>query len=123
MTITYTWKVTGVKTRTEESQSGFVFQTYWTKTGVDENGNEGTFTGATPLKPGESTDFTPFEQLTEAQVLAWIQAEVVSYENHVNEQIAKQIALKANPVEEPHLPWAPPPAEEATPATNPTVAV
>ena len=118
--ITYTWKVTGVKTRTEEGQPGFVFQTYWTKTGVDENGNEGTFTGATPLKPGESTDFTPFEQLTEPQVLGWIQEVVVGdYEKHVNEQIAKQIALKANPVEEPTLPWAPP--AETPAGTEPAI--
>lgn len=117
MSITYTWKVTGVKTRTEEGQSGFVFQTYWTKTGVDENGNEGVFTGATPLKPSTDGDFTPFEQLTEEQVLSWIQAVVVGdYEAHVNGQIAKQIAAKVNPVEEPKLPWAPP---VETPAVAP----
>ena len=104
--IAYTWKVTGVKTRQQDGQDGFVFQAYWTKTGVDENGNEGTFTGATPLQPGESTDFTPFEQLTEQQVLVWIQEVVVGdYEQHVNAQIQKQIDAKKNPVEEPTLPW------------------
>lgn len=109
MTITYTWKVTGVKTRTEEGQAGFVFQTYWQKIGVDENGNEGTFAGATPLKPAEGGDFTPFEELTEEQVLGWIQAEVTGdYEHHVNEQIKKQIDAKINVVEEPTLPWSPP---------------
>lgn len=105
--ITYTWKVTGVKTRHQDGVPGFVFQTYWTKTGVDENGNEGTFTGATPFVHDEGTELIPFEQLTEAIVLGWIQEKVVGdYENHVNEQINKQIAAKANPVEEPSLPWA-----------------
>lgn len=107
--ITYTWKVTGVKTRTEADQVGFIFQTYWTKTGIDENGNEGVFTGATPLKPDTKMDFTPFDQLTETMVLEWIQKVVDSqpgYQNHINEQIAKQIALKTNPVTESKLPWA-----------------
>lgn len=105
--ITYTWKITGLKTRTEEGQPGFVFQTYWTKTGVDEEGRSGTFTGATPLIPSTEGNFTPFEQLTEEQVLTWIKEVVVGdYERHVNEQIQKQIDTQKNPVEEPKLPWA-----------------
>lgn len=106
MSLTYTWKVTGIKTRTEEGQPDFVFQTYWTKTGVDEEGNEGVFTGATPLKPAQDGDFTPLEQLTESQVLAWIQAGVVGqYAEHIDSVIQKQIDMKKNPVEEPKLPW------------------
>lgn len=108
--ITYTWNVTGVKTRTEVGQEGFVFQTYWTKTGVDESGNEGVFVGATPLKPDTDAGFTPFEQLTEELVLGWIQAAVAAqpgYEAHINGQIQKQIDAKSNPALEPSLPWVP----------------
>ena len=112
MAITYTWKITGLKTRdvSEERQSAVV-QTYWQKIGTDENGNEGTFSGATPFTvdpTDESGPFIPFEDLTEEDVLDWIKTVVVGgYEEHVNGQIAKQIEDKISPVVENRLPWAP----------------
>lgn len=110
----YTWEVTGLK---KESQGGVV-QTYWTKTGTDAEGNTGTFSGATPFEPDPNDpNFIPFESLTEADVLGWIQAVVVdSYEEHVNAQIQKQIDQKV--VVDADLPWAPP-VEEA-PVEEPT---
>ncbi len=115
MAITYTWKVTGVKTKTEDGNTDAVVQTYWTKTGTDENGNTGTFSGATPfssLNMPEGSTFVPFAELTEEIVLGWIQDIVVgNYEEHVNAQIAKQISDKITPVTEPALPWAPPTPE------------
>lgn len=121
MAIEYTWKVTGVKTRTEDMEPDFVYQTYWTKTGTDGE-YSGTFTGATPLKADPTQPFTPFNELTEAQVLGWIQAEVnaqPSYVQHINDQIQKAIDAAKNPSQEPPLPWAPPepptPPAEVTP--------
>lgn len=115
MSITYTWAVTGMKVTDVGSETNYVVQTYWTKTGTDENGNTGTFTGATPFAPTpDQPDFVPFDQLTQAIVLGWIQPLVSSYEEHIDEQIAQQIAAKINPVTEPPLPWAPP-----TPPTPP----
>lgn len=107
MTITYTWEVTSLKVTQVGDKPNYVVQTYWKKTGTDENGNEGSFSGATPFQPDpEQTDFVPFDQLTEEEVLGWIQGAVVdSYEEHVNEQIAKQIADKIDPVVEKPLPW------------------
>ena len=118
MAITYTWKITSLKTKTENGNEGAVVQTYWTKTGTDSDGHEGTFSGATPFTtlnmPAGST-FTPFQDLTEAIVLGWIQAVVVGgYEEHVNAQIQKQIDEKHNPITEATMPWAP--VTETTPA-------
>lgn len=112
MSITYTWKVTGVKTTTVGTLSGAVVQTYWKKIGTDENGNTGEFTGATPFKVSpDQQSFIQFDQLTEEVVLSWIQPMVVGdYEQHVNAQIAKQIAEKVTPVADADLPWAPPPS-------------
>ena len=110
MAITYTWEVTGMKVTNVGSETNYVVQTYWKKTGTDENGNTGTFSGATPFAPNPSQpDFIPFDQLTQAVVIGWIQPVVTgSYEEHVNQVIADQIAAKVNPVTEPPLPWAPP---------------
>lgn len=112
MAITYTWKINTLKVRNEGSLENVVVQTYWTKTGTDENGNQGTFNGATPFTkdPNDASGpFIPFEQLTEQDVLSWIQSVVVgSYEEHVNNQIQKQIDDKINAMTEVSgntLPW------------------
>ncbi len=110
MSITYTWKVTGIKVKDEGPNANAVVQTYWTKTGEDEDGITGTFNGATPFTSTtmpEGSTFVPFAELTEETVLGWIQDVVVdNYETHVDEQIQKQIDAIKNPVTEPTLPWA-----------------
>jgi hypothetical protein len=105
--MTYTWKITGVKTVDTDSVTDAVIQTYWEKTGTDENGNEGTFSGATPFSQSSINpeNFVPYAQLTEEIVLGWIQGVVVgNYQEHVNEQIQKQIDAKNT--KQPNLPWA-----------------
>jgi hypothetical protein len=120
MTITYTWAVTSLKTRNEGANENAVVQTYWKKTGTDEAGHTGEFSGATPFTtanmPAGST-FIPLAELTEEIVLGWIKNVVVgSYEEHVNGMIAKQIAEKATPITETPMPWAP---VVETPPTTP----
>lgn len=123
MAITYTWKVTGVKTKNQVNEEGAtlqdaVVQTYWQKIGTDENGNEGSFSGATPFTAANvpQGSFVPFASLTEATVLGWIQSVVTgSYEEHVNSKIAQQIEEKVSAVSEPSLPWATEPTPETPP--------
>ena len=112
MALTLSWSITGVKTNNQVNIDGdtladAVVQTYWKCTGVDENGNEGTFAGATPFSAENvpAGSFVPFANLTEATVLGWIQSVVVdTYLEHVKGQIQKQIDLMT--VQEPELPWA-----------------
>ena len=114
MAITYTWEITSLKTKNETLGDGVVLpnavcQTYWKKIGTDENGNEGTFSGATPFSAANLTEenFKQFDTLTEEIVLGWIQAIVVGgYEEHVNGQIQKQIDEKVTPITESAMPWA-----------------
>jgi len=104
--MTYTWKITGVKTVDTDSVTDAVVQTYWEKVGTDEDGNQGTFSGATPFLQSSINpeNFVPYEELTEEIVLEWIQNIVIgSYEEHVNEHIQKQINLKS--IKQPNLPW------------------
>jgi hypothetical protein len=118
MSITYTWKITGLKVKNEESLTNVVYQTYWKKIGTDEDGNVGDFSGSTPFPAStvNPDNFTPFDELTEEQVLSWIQPIVVgSYEQHVNEQIQKQIDNKKNPGINKPLPWAPQPDANTAP--------
>ena len=125
MSLTYTWKITGLKARDEAGHTNAVVQTYWQKIGTDSNGNEGTFSGATPFTAANvpAGQFIPYEELTEEIVIGWIQSVVVGgYEEHVNSQIQRQIDATVNPIVEPGLPWAPAPVAEPAPTPEPVVA-
>lgn len=63
--------------------------------------------GLTELQPAEPGSFTPYDQLTEAQVLAWVQA-VLGAEQvaAIEASLAAQIEYAKNPpVVTPPLPW------------------
>jgi hypothetical protein len=112
MTLTYTWKLTGLakKNITELGIDNAVIQTYWECQGEDAEGNIGVFTGATPLKNPDPESFTPYESLTEAMVLEWIMDEVITddgiYWSHVQDRITAQIeAKKIESVSTDQLPW------------------
>ena len=108
MPITNTWAVVQMDAYPEEDgEQDVVFNVHWTLTGTD-----GTYTGSVYGSQGVSIDpdapFTPYDQLTEAQVIGWVQAamgeeQVASYEANVAQQIEDQIDP---PVVTPPLPWA-----------------
>jgi hypothetical protein len=83
---------------------------------TEEGKNQGTFSGATPFTTTtmpEGYNFIPFADLTEQDVISWIQAVVEGnpgYKQHIDEQIQKQIDDKMRPISEADLPWAPPTA-------------
>lgn len=108
MTIKYTWRVSRVRVRDiSEDRKNTVVQTYWEKTGTDELGNTGTFTGVTPFTVDATAEsFVPFDQLTEEIVLDWIKQQVVgNYQDRVDTIIQEQILEKQQSITEPQLPW------------------
>ena len=120
----YTWKIKSLKKQDDPSTelNDIIVQTYWECTGTDEEGHSGTFNGATPFEPDQvdADNFTTYENLTEAQVIGWIQ-DVVNgnpgYKAHIDEQIQKQIDAIVRPMVEVNsdaLPWA----EPVTPPTE-----
>lgn len=118
MAITYSWKVDSMNARDEGDLENAVVQVYWTKTGVDEDGVEGSC-------PGESTfstaniaaeEFIPFDELTEEIVIGWIQSTInPSYHEGIDEQIQTSIDRNRNPIKNLGLPWASTPAVEPPP--------
>lgn len=101
----YTWELTSIKKQDASGVSDAIIQTYWKKIGTDENGNTGTFCGATPFDSStiDPDNFVSYEDLTEEIVLGWIQSVVNSqpgYVEHINEQIQKEINTKISPVSE-----------------------
>lgn len=108
MTITYTWGVVQMDAYPEyEGEPDVVFTVHWTLNGTDGT-YAGSAYGSTPLSLVISDGFTAFADLTEAQVIGWVQdalgeEQVLSYENNVEQQIADQINP---PVIKPPLPWS-----------------
>ena len=109
MAITYTWEVTRMSVTRAGDLPNYVVQTYWTKTGTDEDGYTGVFPGATPFTPNpDQQNYVPYDQLTQEIVLSWIIPATELAEDHINENIAEQIARKKDPIVDEPLPWAPP---------------
>jgi hypothetical protein len=131
MSLTYTWKITGLKKKDQvnaqgETLPGAIVQTYWECHGTDEEGNTAHFSGATPFTAENVSagSFKPFNQLTEQDVVNWVKSVVEndpSYKAHIDDQIMKQ--LDKVKVEDADLPWAttetPDPVEEPV-AEEPT---
>jgi hypothetical protein len=116
MGYTYEWKVTGIKKVNSENIDEAIVGTQWKVICTDEDGNTGEFVGATPfnLQSIDTGSFTPYENLTEEQVLGWIKNVVsgsssTNYWDHIQGQMNKQISrskLSFTEVSEVSLPWS-----------------
>lgn len=106
MAINYTFKVTQLEVAPSlDGNTDVVTRVRYNYTGVDEDGNEGTFPGATPM-PAPSGSFTAFNSLTESDIISWL--EQVADKPHMKERIQEQInAKKAPKFVEKAMPWAP----------------
>ena len=108
MAVSYQWNVQQMDAYPElDGEIDVVFTVHWTLTGTD-----GTYTGSVYGSVGVTVDpdapFTPYADLTQAQVIGWVQSalgaeQVAAYEANVVTQIADQIDP---PVVTPPLPWS-----------------
>lgn len=108
MATTYNWTVVQMDAYPEEDgETDVVFNVHWTLTG-EEAGFTGSVYGSQSVSIDPDVPFTPYEDLTETQVIGWVQSamgaeQVASYEANVAKQIEDQIYP---PVVTPPLPWA-----------------
>jgi len=103
---TFTWTVTQLDCYPQaEGQTDVVFTVHWQLTGTDGTYN-GSVYSTCNVTYVAGTPYTPYDQLTQNQVLGWIWASGVdqaSAEAAVQTQINNQINP---PVVSPPLPWA-----------------
>lgn len=108
MPITNTWSVVQMDAYPElDGETDVVFTVHWTLAGTDGAYNGGVY-GSVGVSLDEGATFTPYADLTEAQVIGWVQdalgeEQVASYEANVAQQIYDQIDP---PVVTPPLPWS-----------------
>ena len=108
MAITNTWAVVQMDAYPEQDgETDVVFTVHWTLSATDGTYN-GSVYGSVGVTLDEGSTFTPYAELTEAQVVGWVQTalgaeQVAAYEANVAEQIANQINP---PVVTPPLPWS-----------------
>ena len=105
MSTTFTWTVTSMDCYPKfDDKIDVVFTVYWTLYGM--SGTHGSVMNSTCVVSAPEGTFTPYDQLTQEQVLGWIWANGVNKdatEAAVQQQIDNQINP---PVVTPPLPWS-----------------
>jgi hypothetical protein len=109
MAITYNWGIVQLDAYPEkDGLTDVVFTVHWNLTGDDGEGHTGYAYGSVGVTLDEGGAYTPFSELTQAQVVGWVkdslgEEQVASLEAGIANQIEQQI----NPtVVTPPLPWA-----------------
>jgi hypothetical protein len=109
MATVYTWAVNQMYT-VDTPDPGFVCNVLWTLTG-DQDGTVASIDGNSTFTVQEGP-FTPYNQLTEAQVLGWVQDAlgpqgIANFEANVQGQINSILNPPVSPENQP-LPWSNP---------------
>ena len=117
MNITYTWAITAMEMAPSlDGLTDVVTSVQFSYTGTDsDSGFSGVFQGAIPVGAPDAAGFVPLADLTEAEVIAWIQP--IYPIDHPNEVVTNDIQNQIAPTnDDAPMPWAPeptppPPAE------------
>lgn len=116
--MTFTIKITGIRTTTVGDKSDVVKQVEWTMIGTEAN-QTFELPQVTELPDPDGQPFIPLAQLTEAEVVAWVEANdarIDSIKAHIQFVLDREVAKAA--LTSTTMPWAPvvEPAPEASPA-------
>lgn len=106
--ITYQWIIKKLHCApVAQGQTNVVVAAEWILYGTDGE-HDASMQGAVDIPFNEGSGFTPYDQLTEATVLPWVQAAITepTIESY-KKAIELAISQKANPpIVTPDLPWA-----------------
>jgi hypothetical protein len=101
--ITYDWNCKTVDAYIEQAgNDDVVYNVHWRVTGTTEQEGEqysSTNIGTQQLNTADVTDFIPFDEVTNEQVVAWTQSAMGEEQvTSIEESIASSIDLEINPV-------------------------
>lgn len=109
--LTYIWSITSLSTVSKvDNKLNVVVLAQWTLTGTDAIGVQASLNSSSQFTLTQGAGYTPYDELTENQVIGWVQAELgVDGVNATKTCIENQITSIINPVVIPAqqtLPWA-----------------
>ena len=104
MSILYTWKIHGLDTSpSSDGLTNVVKTIHW-----EYHGDDGThrveYTGSLGLSAPDATNFTQYSDLTESQIISWLESnlDVQALRNNLNKQFQH---IYNPPVVQLPLPW------------------
>ena len=115
MNITYTWAITGMKMAPSlDGLTDVVTNVQFKYTGTDSvSGFSADFMGAIPVGTPDPSDFVPLADLTEDEVIAWVQS--IYPMDHPNDVVEKGIENQITPTDtQAPMPWEPEPTPPPT---------
>ncbi len=99
MAISYNWQIVTMDRLTSD---GFVVIVHYNVNATDGDYNANTYgTVGYTEQPGET--YTPYDQLTETQVVGWVQESLGK--DTVEASLASQIEAQKNPTQATGVPW------------------
>ena len=98
---TFNWTVPTLERQTAD---GFVFTAHWRCDASDGDFSASSYGTAGFSQDPEADDFTPYEDLTEAQVLEWVWADGVD-KDATEAALQANIDAQKNPTTAAGVPW------------------
>ena len=116
MTITYSWLLQKLKTKTVDSNENVVCKVEYKYKGVDEAGNCVMIPGEVDLDTSNLSSFVSYEQLSQDQITSWVvstlgASNIDTMNDYISAEIASKILIaeaEANASQEfnePEMPW------------------
>ena len=103
-----TWSIVQLDyTVSLDSKTNVVTNIHWDCTDADADGNAGRTYGSQGIPTDDLSDFTAYDDITEANAIAWVKAALG--DDGVSDQeaaVAAQIAVLQTPVSGSGSPWA-----------------
>lgn len=92
---TYYFKINAVDAHvSQDGLENVIYNVHWSYIGEDANGNVATQIGVQHVPNVDPDNFTPFDELTQADVIAWIEPElnVAEFQTNLDSQLAELAA-------------------------------
>ena len=92
---TYYFKINAVDAHvSQDGLDNVIYNVHWSYIGEDENGNVATQIGVQHVPNVDPDNFTSFDQLTQADIIAWIEPmlDVEQFQNNLDIQLAELAA-------------------------------
>ena len=101
----YSWKIENFLKKNTENLENVIYSITWTRTAVDPTNNIPTsICSTTSLEvPVNAEGFVPYEQLTEQNIIAWLDENVE--QEKLNKRLWGQIEHNRSLVHAPNFPW------------------